>query len=546
MKPAVAPDALAFAGVDAVARWKTLSELSQAIGGYRSMDELFHDLADRLHDLLNFTYLSVVLHDPTLDRMRVWQIEGAAMPPYPERPGIRIEESPSGRVWQTQQPLVISDTHTPGDFRSIEEILARVNVRSFLSLPLTTVQRRLGALNLGNAQPRAYDGLDLQLPLLVASHTAVAVDNAMHADAARALEADLRERNAELAAERQRLAAIVDEIPGAVWELDGPAGAASSAFRFLNNGFETLLGIGRDALRSSPGRLLRAVNRADRPRLLSCLRETLRGMRQEPLVVQCHPKSGSARWVEIRCTPIGGVGAVTGVRGIALDVTSRIEFERERRRHVAQLVAERHQERARIAGELHDTLLQSAVSVSLRLDALAERVARQNTQVAADITASAELLEHTIVDARKAVQGLRVAESPEEIVHALQRTADRLRHEAPISCQIRHEGRVGMIDPVIVDGVTRITTEALTNAFRHSRGSHIDALVEYLGDQLRVTIRDNGAGIEPHIAVAGKAGHLGVVSMRERADVLGGSLMIRGSADGTTVQLVVRTTLDRA
>jgi len=102
-----------------------------------------------------------------------------------------IESHPSGWVWQTQQPFVISDTEEEDRFPEFLQRLREVGVRSLAMVPLTTAQRRLGALGFGRLVPqRIVDG-ELQFMRRVASQVAVAVDNALNYEASQAYQAQL-------------------------------------------------------------------------------------------------------------------------------------------------------------------------------------------------------------------------------------------------------------------------------------------------------------------------------------------------------------------
>jgi len=78
------------------------------------------------------------------------------------------------------------------------------------------------------------------------------------------------------------------------------------------------------------------------------------------------------------------------------------------------------------------------------------------------------------------------------------------------------------------------------NAFRHAQGQSIEVEVDYASWELRLRIRDDGRGIDPDIIVAGRPGHIGLASMRERAERVGGQLaIISGPGAGTEIELRV-------
>ena len=94
--------------------------------------------------------------------------------------------------------------------------------------------------------------------------------------------------------------------------------------------------------------------------------------------------------------------------------------------------------------------------------------------------------------------------------------------------------------PPIRNEIYRIGREALFNAFCHSRAKSVEFELEYADNHLRMRVRDNGCGIDPHVLHAGREGHWGLAGMRERATRIGGQLKISsGATTGTEVQLSI-------
>jgi formate hydrogenlyase transcriptional activator len=89
---------------------EALLEVSEAIAQQRDLPALFHDLAARLHSVIDFDFLTLVLHDPLRNVMRLHFLETRF--PGEKHVGTEtpVEGHPSGWVWQTQQPFVVSDT----------------------------------------------------------------------------------------------------------------------------------------------------------------------------------------------------------------------------------------------------------------------------------------------------------------------------------------------------------------------------------------------------------------------------------------------------
>jgi signal transduction histidine kinase len=152
-----------------------------------------------------------------------------------------------------------------------------------------------------------------------------------------------------------------------------------------------------------------------------------------------------------------------------------------------------------------------------------------------------ELMGRVIEEGRNAVRGLR---SSEHDLDDLEQSFSRVRHELgmkdDVAFRVIGEGQARPLNPMIRDDVYRIGREALANAFRHSGATRIEVGVECGRRQLRVLVRDDGAGIDADVLRAGRDGHWGLSGMRERAERIGGRLRVwsRPGA-GTEVELSV-------
>ena len=133
----LAPNELTVASCQ---QYRTLLAVAEAIISHRDLHALFHDLADRLQQVVRFDYLILVLHDAANNTMRRHILETSDSSALQAPTGRRVEEGPAGWVWQTQQPLIISnvaeETRWP---RFQENVKQRIN--SLCDLPLTTARR---------------------------------------------------------------------------------------------------------------------------------------------------------------------------------------------------------------------------------------------------------------------------------------------------------------------------------------------------------------------------------------------------------------------
>ena len=205
---------------------------------------------------------------------------------------------------------------------------------------------------------------------------------------------------------------------------------------------------------------------------------------------------------------------------------------------------ERLAERTRIAQELHDTLLQGFLSVSMQVHVAANRLTA-DSPAKPTLTRALQLMGQVIEEGRNAVRGLRSSHSASlDLEQAFSSIHDeelsRDPGGEPIEFRIIVDGPRRPLHPVLRDELYRIGREALINAFHHSRAKRIELELKYESRQLRMLVRDDGCGIEPHVIRSGRDGHWGLPGMRERAERIGGRLHVYSSAAaGTEIELSV-------
>ena len=199
-------------GADAVA-YQSLLDVSQAILQHRDLRGLFHDLSSRLHAVLHFDFLNLILHDPDQNVMRL-HILTSATGAERDVPALELppEESPSGWVFLHQEPLVIPDVAQETRWPAIMKLLQQNDVVSSCWLPLTTAQHRLGAMVFGFSSDGHWE-LQLDLMRQVAAQVAVAVDNTLNFEKAQKFQQ-------QLARERDRLQILLEITNTLVSELD--------------------------------------------------------------------------------------------------------------------------------------------------------------------------------------------------------------------------------------------------------------------------------------------------------------------------------------
>jgi signal transduction histidine kinase len=212
---------------------------------------------------------------------------------------------------------------------------------------------------------------------------------------------------------------------------------------------------------------------------------------------------------------------------------------RLRSRQLRKTIEAAYGERLRIGREIHDTLLQSLVGITLQLDAAYHDATERSARLPATLLAMRRQIETYIVETRESIWNLRSASlDRDDLVGAMRAAAEKLtRGEVDLTFDVSGQPRRGR--PEVETHALRIGQEAIMNAVRHARASRVRVELGFDDRHIRVTVTDNGKGFDVSQALSGDmADHYGLLTMQERAAEAGGALRIESRpGDGTTVQV---------
>jgi signal transduction histidine kinase len=264
-------------------------------------------------------------------------------------------------------------------------------------------------------------------------------------------------------------------------------------------------------------------------------------------------RDGSVLWTEHRIAVIYDATAnVVAIEGIARDITERREAEDElwrtietlrrtdeqRRKLLSLLASAEQKERKQLAEDLHDDSIQVLTAVVLRL-----QVFRRHLEAEPEREEELDELEGTL---RIALERLRhvsfelrpPALDQEGLVPALRVNLEKLRKELGVRFDLVDRLDV---DPPLETRITlyRIAQEALANIRKHAQATRVHVLVEQHDRGIGIRIQDDGCGFDGSNGTT-LPGHLGLVAMRERAELAGGWWKCRSAPGaGTTVEFWV-------
>ena len=194
-------------------------------------------------------------------------------------------------------------------------------------------------------------------------------------------------------------------------------------------------------------------------------------------------------------------------------------------------------ERTRIAREIHDNLAQEMSGISVQLEVVARTMPPGSDAAMTYLDRARRQVRHGIAEARRYVWELRSpALENNDLPTALAETARRLTHETAIQAQVEVNGTFRPLAQTVEDNLLRIGQEAINNAVKHALAQRIFVNLVFDARRVQLIVRDDGRGFDNQTVRNEKAGHFGLVGMRERAEQMGGTLSIQSNnGSGTEV-----------
>jgi signal transduction histidine kinase len=198
------------------------------------------------------------------------------------------------------------------------------------------------------------------------------------------------------------------------------------------------------------------------------------------------------------------------------------------------------EERRRLASELHDSITQSLFTLSLTACGLRATLA---SRPGIDLQPLDMLIEQTKViqtEMRTLINELRPVDlDAGNLDSVLHQHAQSLQRAAGTRVKLSIRGDTRGLPLVVQQNLNRIAQEALSNIARHAQANQAEITLEIRDQMVTLTIRDDGVGFDPLAVARQPMGSLGLTSMRERAEMLGGALLVR-SQPGEATSIIVR------
>ena len=194
-------------------------------------------------------------------------------------------------------------------------------------------------------------------------------------------------------------------------------------------------------------------------------------------------------------------------------------------------------ERNRIAREIHDTLAQGYVGISVQLEVLAELLRQSKIDAAQKhLDTTSGYVREGLADARQSIWALRSQDSGETTLPVRLRRMVEADCAAGLDCKFNIFGAYRPLPPGTEREILRVAQEAIHNVKKHAGAAHLVVQLEYGASEIELEVRDDGRGFDS--AAESSPGHFGLTGMRERAAAIGGTLEVTSEpGTGTAVRL---------
>jgi signal transduction histidine kinase len=212
-------------------------------------------------------------------------------------------------------------------------------------------------------------------------------------------------------------------------------------------------------------------------------------------------------------------------------------YQEQLRRLSRQMISAQEEDRKRISRELHDVIAQTLTGINIRLAALKKAAALNPRQLASEIDSTQRLVEKSVNLVHRFALELRPAVLDDlGLIPALLSYLKTFIANTGVRTQLTAFAAVERMDITQRTILFRVAQEALSNVAKHSQASLVNVSIHEMPDCICMKIADNGRSFDVTHTFSAKRGRLGLLGMRERVEMVGGSFHIESApGTGTTI-----------
>jgi len=393
--------------------------------------------------------------------------------------------------------------------------LLRMGIRSNVMVPLRGGDICFGSLNFGSFQVGSYGPDELALVQEIGDEVAVAIINAR-------LHAALQETN-------ETLRALIQASPLAVIVRD-----LDAKVQMWNPAAERLFGWSEQEVLGRPYPLIPEDKQEE---FHANLERSLQGEALAGLETRRQNKDGTEIDVGIWTAPLGDRGAIV----IVADITDSKRAQEVLLQQTQELAV--LDERNRLARDIHDSLAQAFTAIIWQINAAERTVEEGGKQASQSLERVRDLAREGLTETRRSVWDLRAGPmGGRTLAEVLQQEMEKVTNGGDIQTSFNLSGEEKVLPQGLEASLLRICQESLANILKHANATQVTVTLTFHDSQVRLAIRDNGVGFDPKNPRTRdkESGGFGLITMRERARLLGGELTAQSEpGKGTLVEAIL-------
>jgi PAS domain S-box-containing protein len=507
-------------------RVSALNRISSTVSESLELDTVLSNAIDNVADVMQADVSWIFLLDEKSGELTLATHRGSSEELSRGVDKLKLGEGFNGRVAQSGQPLYVEDASQ--DPRLTREVVSKFQLHSTLIVPISSKGKVNGTLCIAMRRHRQFLPEEVELLTAMGNQIGVAVENAHLFQQQQVTAQQLR-----ISEERYR--GLFENSSDAIFVCSTTARIIS-----VNQACEQLTGYSLKELASTA--LYELFSGESRERIKSIFSDIVAqaptgGIEDASLT----KKNGSEAYVELKVNPMLRKNVIIGFQVIAQDVTEEKQLRRNMEYYIKQVTRAQEDERLRISRELHDDTAQLLATLSRSLDSLITGEKNLKKASVDSLKKLHEMADSALEGVRRFSQDLRPSILDDlGLVPALEWLISDLERSYNIRTTVAISGSQRRLTPEIELAVFRIAQEVLSNVRRHSLASSVAMNLDFGPDALTLVIKDNGQGFDipqrtSDLALSGK---LGIIGMRERARLIGGTIIVQSEKGaGTTVTL---------
>ncbi len=236
---------------------------------------------------------------------------------------------------------------------------------------------------------------------------------------------------------------------------------------------------------------------------------------------------GALQFINKRDNQLFGPADLGLARALATQAAAAIETSRL---FEEQIVRAHEDERRRIARDIHDGPAQSLAALVFRIDLCKRIVASRPEQALQELDALKEQVLDSLREVRGIISDLRpVALESQGLVAALRAYLEGTAARCGLVPTLSVSGGERRLPPSLEVTLYRLVQEPANNARKHARATTLDVRLSFMGDRVEAVVEDDGAGFDPAAVERRGGDHFGLAGMRERVELMDGTIDIRSA-----------------